>query len=39
MKLLGNVLWLLFGGILIAFEYFVASILLIITGDFYKLIH
>ncbi len=31
MKILGNIIWLLFGGILIAIEYFVSSILLIIT--------
>ncbi len=31
MKLLGNIIWLLFGGIFIAIEYFVASFLLIIT--------
>lgn len=31
MKLLGNIIWLLFGGILIAIEYFVASFLLMIT--------
>lgn len=31
MKTLGNLLWLVFGGIIIAFEYFVAGILLMIT--------
>ncbi|HEX2936775.1 MAG TPA: YccF domain-containing protein [Bacteroidales bacterium] len=31
MKILGNIIWLLFGGILIAVEYFVSSILLIVT--------
>jgi len=31
MSLLGNILWLLFGGLLTAIEYFIASILLIIT--------
>ena len=31
MKILGNLIWLLFGGIFIAVEYFVASILLFIT--------
>ena len=31
MKLLGNLLWLLFGGLFIALEYFIASILLMIT--------
>ncbi len=31
MNILGNILWLLFGGIFIALEYFVASIVLIIT--------
>ena len=31
MKLLGNVLWLVFGGLLIAIEYFIASLILIIT--------
>jgi uncharacterized membrane protein YccF (DUF307 family) len=31
MKILGNILWLLFGGIIIALEYFVASFVLIIT--------
>jgi len=30
-KTLGNILWLLFGGIFIAVEYFIASILLFIT--------
>lgn len=31
MKILGNIIWLLFGGIFIAIEYFVASLILIIT--------
>jgi len=31
MRLLGNIIWLLFGGILIALEYLVSSIILIIT--------
>lgn len=31
MKLLGNILWLIFGGIIIALEYFIASFLLMIT--------
>lgn len=31
MNTLGNIFWLLFGGILIALEYFVSSILLMIT--------
>ena len=31
MKFLGNIVWLLFGGLLIAIEYFVASLLLMIT--------
>lgn len=31
MKLLGNLLWLLFGGLFIALEYFIASLLLMIT--------
>lgn len=31
MKILGNIIWLLFGGILIAIEYFISSILLIVT--------
>jgi len=31
MKLLGNILWLLFGGIIIALEYIISSIFLIIT--------
>lgn len=31
MKILGNLVWLLFGGILIAVEYLVGSILLIVT--------
>jgi|TARA_R110000803_G_scaffold177640_1_gene239976 uncharacterized membrane protein YccF (DUF307 family) len=31
MKLLGNLIWLLFGGVFIALEYFLASILLCLT--------
>ena len=31
MKLLGNILWLIFGGFVIALEYFVASFILILT--------
>lgn len=31
MKILGNIIWLLFGGIIIAIEYMIASFLLIIT--------
>ncbi|HRZ42948.1 MAG TPA: YccF domain-containing protein [Bacteroidales bacterium] len=31
MKLLGNILWLIFGGLVTAIEYFVSSILLMIT--------
>lgn len=31
MKLLGNIIWLLFGGLVIAIEYFISSILLFIT--------
>ena len=31
MRLLGNILWLLFGGLYIAIEYFAASLVLIIT--------
>ncbi|MDC0584103.1 YccF domain-containing protein [Bacteroidales bacterium] len=31
MRLLGNILWLIFGGIAIAIEYFVASLLLCVT--------
>jgi uncharacterized membrane protein YccF (DUF307 family) len=31
MKIIGNLIWLLFGGIIIAVEYFVGSIFLIIT--------
>ncbi len=31
MKLLGNIIWLLFGGIIIAIEYMIASLMLIIT--------
>ena len=31
MKLLGNIIWLVFGGILIAFEYLISSILLMAT--------
>ena len=31
MKILGNIIWLLFGGIIIALEYFIASLLLMVT--------
>jgi uncharacterized membrane protein YccF (DUF307 family) len=31
MKILGNLIWLIFGGIIIAVEYFIGSILLMIT--------
>ncbi len=31
MKLLGNLIWLLFGGIIIAIEYLVSSLLLMVT--------
>ena len=31
MKFIGNIIWLLFGGFVIAIEYFVTSLLLIIT--------
>ena len=31
MKLIGNLIWLIFGGIIIAIEYFIASVLLMIT--------
>lgn len=31
MKLLGNIIWLVFGGIIISLEYFISSILLMIT--------
>ncbi len=31
MKILGNIIWILFGGLIIAIEYLIASILLIIT--------
>ena len=31
MKILGNILWLIFGGLNIAIEYFIASFLLMIT--------
>lgn len=31
MKTLGNIIWLLFGGILIAIEYIIASLLLMVT--------
>lgn len=31
MKILGNIIWLLFGGIIIAIEYFIASIALMVT--------
>ncbi len=31
MKIIGNLIWLIFGGIVIAIEYFIASFLLMIT--------
>src|SRR5512137_2274306 len=31
MKILGNLVWLIFGGIIIAIEYFIGSILLMVT--------
>lgn len=31
MKLIGNIIWLLFGGIVIAIEYFIGSLVLMIT--------
>ena len=31
MNLLGNIIWLIFGGLIVAFEYLVSSILLILT--------
>lgn len=31
MKILGNIIWLLFGGIFIALEYFISSVVLFIT--------
>ncbi len=31
MKLLGNIIWLIFGGILISIEYLISSILLMVT--------
>jgi len=31
MNLLGNIIWLIFGGLIVAFEYLVSSILLFIT--------
>ena len=31
MKILGNLIWLIFGGILIAIEYFIGSLILMIT--------
>lgn len=31
MKTLGNIIWLIFGGLIIALEYFIASIVLFIT--------
>lgn len=31
MKLLGNIIWLIFGGINIALEYFVAGLILMLT--------
>ena len=31
MKILGNIIWLVFGGIIIAIEYFIGSLILMIT--------
>ena len=31
MKLLGNIIWLIFGGLIVAFEYLISSIFLFIT--------
>jgi uncharacterized membrane protein YccF (DUF307 family) len=31
MKIIGNIIWLLFGGIIIAVEYFIGSLILMIT--------
>jgi uncharacterized membrane protein YccF (DUF307 family) len=31
MKILGNLIWLIFGGIIIAIEYFIGSIILMLT--------
>lgn len=31
MRLLGNIIWLIFGGLIIAIEYFIGSIILMIT--------
>ncbi|MCD6091806.1 MAG: YccF domain-containing protein [Bacteroidales bacterium] len=31
MKLIGNLIWIIFGGLVIALEYFIASLVLIIT--------
>jgi uncharacterized membrane protein YccF (DUF307 family) len=31
MRILGNLLWLIFGGIIVAIEYFISSLLLMIT--------
>jgi uncharacterized membrane protein YccF (DUF307 family) len=31
MKILGNLVWLIFGGIIIAVEYFIGSLILMIT--------
>ena len=31
MKIIGNIIWLVFGGIFIAIEYFISSILLCLT--------
>jgi len=31
MSLLGNLIWLIFGGIIIAVEYFIGSLLLMVT--------
>ena len=31
MKILGNLIWLIFGGFIIAIEYFIGSLILMIT--------
>ena len=31
MKLLGNIIWLVFGGVIISIEYFISSLLLMVT--------
>jgi uncharacterized membrane protein YccF (DUF307 family) len=31
MKILGNIIWLIFGGLMVALEYFVSAVLLMIT--------